>query len=127
MSEFGEYVRELREKRDLGLREFCEALRFDPSRWSKMERGILQPPTDHEILEKIGNILGIGTEGPAWDKLRDLAFLSRGEIPDDILSDKELVACLPLMFRTIRGDEKPTPAQLRKLADKIRHNKSNKD
>jgi transcriptional regulator with XRE-family HTH domain len=122
MTSFGDYVRGLREKKEIGLREFCTSLEFDPSRWSKMERGLLQPPTDHEILEKIAKTLGISPDTDEFAKLRDLAFLSRGQIPDDILSEKELVECLPMIFRTLRSDEKPTPAQLRKLADKLRHN-----
>lgn len=122
MTSFGDYVRGLREKKEIGLREFCTSLEFDPSRWSKMERGLLQPPTDHEILEKIAKTLGISSDTDEFAKLRDLAFLSRGQIPDDILSEKELVECLPMIFRTLRSDEKPTPAQLRKLADKLRHN-----
>lgn len=124
MTEFGEYVRELREKHEIGLREFCAELEFDPSRWSKMERGILQPPTDQGMLQRIAQVLKIAVDGNEFAKLRDLAFLSRGRVPDDILSEKELVACLPMIFRTLRNDEKPSRAQLRKLADKLRHRKN---
>jgi len=126
MTGFGDYVRGLREKHEIGLREFCVALEFDPSRWSKMERGLLQPPTDQEMLERIAVVLKISSDTEEFARLRDLAFLSRGQVPDDILSEKELVECLPMIFRTLRNDEKPTPAQLRKLADKLRHDQRKK-
>lgn len=126
MTGFGDYVRGLRERNEIGLREFCVALEFDPSRWSKMERGLLQPPTDQDLLERIASVLKISNDTEEFAKLRDLAFLSRGQVPDDILSEKELVECLPMIFRTLRSDEKPTPAQLRKLADKLRHDQRKK-
>ena len=92
----------------------------------QMERGLLQPPTDQDLLERIASVLKISNDTEEFAKLRDLAFLSRGQVPDDILSEKELVECLPMIFRTLRSDEKPTPAQLRKLADKLRHDQRKK-
>jgi len=59
------------------------------------------------MLGKIAKVLKIPKRGPEWVKFRDLAIFSRGEIPQDIMEDKELVACLPLVFRTL-GREKPT-------------------
>ena len=47
---FGEFVRQIRERRRLGLREFCLEHGHDSSNWSKVERGVLPPPRDEEIL-----------------------------------------------------------------------------
>jgi len=126
MKVFGAYVREKRLELRIGLREFCNTLELDPSRWSKVERGTLQPPKDEEMLGKIAKVLKIPKRGPEWVKFRDLAIFSRGEIPQDIMEDKELVACLPLVFRTL-GREKPTKEQLLSLADLIRHSNRSKD
>ncbi|MBI5173320.1 MAG: helix-turn-helix domain-containing protein [Candidatus Melainabacteria bacterium] len=126
MKVFGDYVRERRQELRIGLREFCSTLELDPSRWSKVERGTLQPPKDEDILAKIAKVLKIPKSGAEWEKFRDLAIFSRGEIPQDIMEDKELVACLPLVFRTL-GREKPTKEQLLSLADLIRHSNRSKD
>jgi transcriptional regulator with XRE-family HTH domain len=119
---FGDYVRERRQELRLGLREFCNTLELDPSRWSKVERGTLQPPKDEEMLGKIAKVLKIPKKGTEWEKFKDIAIFSRGEIPADLMEDKELVACLPLVFR-----EKPTKEQLLSLADLIRHSNRSKD
>ncbi len=43
---FGDYLKSRRLERDLTLRDFCRSAGEDPSNWSKVERGILPPPTD---------------------------------------------------------------------------------
>lgn len=121
---FGNFIRQRREEVRIGLRQFCTELNFDPSRWSKVERGVLQPPSDEGTLKSIAKLLAIKTNSTDWAKLKDLAAFGRGEIPKDIMDDEELVACLPLVFRTLRN-EKPTKEQLYNLADLIRH--SNRD
>jgi len=53
---FGKYVREIRAQHRLGLREFCLLLQFDPSNWSKVERGLLGAPKS-EIVDAICEVL----------------------------------------------------------------------
>lgn len=104
----------------MGLREFCLALDFDPSRWSKIERGMLPPPVDPRTLEEIARLLGLPFNSKESERLFDLAKLSRGEIPVDLINNAKLLEKLPLMFRTLRG-EKPTKEELETIADLIRH------
>ncbi len=49
----------------------------------------------------------------------DLAAAEQGRIPNDILDDEELVAKLPALFRTLRG-QPVSDNDLRALIDKIR-------
>lgn len=116
---FGEFVKKERLKRGLGLREFCRALVFDASNWSKIERGILPPPQDEEKLKEIANLLGIDRKSERWQELNDKANIDAGIIPKDFLSDEEVLKSLPLFFRTIRS-EKPTTEELDELIRKIR-------
>ncbi len=117
-STFGDFIRRKREEKRIGLRQFCTELEFDPSRWSKVERAVLQPPCDGATLKKIAQILSIKLNSEEWTKLKDLAAFGRGEIPADIMNDKQLVSCLPLVFRSLR--EKPTREQLANIVDIIR-------
>ena len=116
---FGEFVKNLRIERDIGLREFCPRLSVDASNWSKIERGILSPPQDNEKLEQIAEILDIDLHSDLFDELKDKAAIDAGIIPKDILSDQETLRSLPLFFRTVRS-EKPTSEELEKLIEKIR-------
>jgi len=117
---FGTFIKDLRLKNELGLREFCIKAKVDPSYWSKVEREVIAPPQAEEKLKEIAKILGIPTTSKEWHELKERAALGAGKLPGDLLSDKELVECLPLVFRTIRYG-KPSEKDLRNLADKIRH------
>jgi len=115
---FGDYFKDLRIARGKTLRRFCLENGFDASNLSKMERGLLAPPP-HETLEKYAKCLDIEEGSKEWYTLFDLAAAARGEIPSDILSDEELVAKLPLVFRTVRGEKVPRD-QLDQLIEVIR-------
>jgi hypothetical protein len=91
----------------------------DPSNWSKLERGMLSPPDSNARLLAIGHYLGYEDDGQQMREFFDLAQIERGHIPHDILENEELLAKLPLVFRTIRGDA-PTEEELMRLADIIR-------
>lgn len=108
---FGEFVRELRARKRMKLREFCVAYGHDPSNWSKMERGDLPPSEYRQTLEQWASQLGLEKGMDDWYKFFDLAFVERGKIPDDLLSNEELMNDLPIFFRTLRGD-KPSEEEL---------------
>jgi transcriptional regulator with XRE-family HTH domain len=118
---FGEFIKEHRKIRRLTLRQFCTVLEFDPSQWSKIERGILAPPKNENVLKLIASVLYLKPRTPEYTELMDLAALGTGRIPSDILSDAELSQYLPLVFRTVRNS-KPTEAELLALTEIIREN-----
>lgn len=113
---FGEHVKKLRVQKDMGLREFCIALDFDPSNWSRIERGMAPPPQDASVLERIGVVLGVSGDQKAMAELQDLASIGGGRIPPYVLDDEEVVKKLPVFFRTISG-KKPTEHELDKLVE----------
>ncbi len=116
---FGSFVKELRARRRLGLREFCLEHGHDPSNWSKLEREVLQPPRDEEILRTWAKQLGLNPGSEDWLKFFEYAAVDAGRIPDRILEDKELAAHLPAFFRTLSG-QKPSREDLEKLVELIR-------
>lgn len=116
---FGQFVKKERLEKGIGLREFCRRLEVDASNWSKVERGVLQPPKDEAKLRKIATILDIHSDLEKWQTLKDEASIDAGTIPKDILSDEDVLRALPMFFRTIRS-EKPTPEDLDKLIERIR-------
>jgi len=116
---FGQFFKKKRLGLGKNLRQFCIENDLDPGNISKMERGILDPPTSTEKLEQYGRSLKIKKGSDDWYEFFDLARVSRGRIPDEILCDKQLVSKLPLLFRTLKG-QKLTGKQLNRLAERLR-------
>jgi len=111
---FGEFFREKRIRAELSLREFCRQAELDPSNWSKVERDILPVFGTRDSLEHIAKLVGMKKNSPDWITFFDLASISQQRIPDDIYKDEDIVAALPVFFRTVRG-EKPSEEELEKL------------
>src|SRR2546428_14045686 len=70
---FGEFIKEIRARQRLGLREFCLEHGHDPSNWSKIEREVLPPPKDEEILRTWSRQLGLKQGSEDWLKFFDYA------------------------------------------------------
>jgi len=116
---FGTFIKELRAKQRLGLREFCLKTGYDPSNWSKIEREVLSPPSDEAMLRKWAKALNLKEGSDDWHNFFNYAAVDSGRIPDYILKDEKLVSQLPVFFRTISG-QKPSREDLEKLVEIIR-------
>jgi transcriptional regulator with XRE-family HTH domain len=115
---FGRYIKEVRVSKGLSLREFCRQLGEDASNWSKVEREVVAPPQDRLKLERIAEILGI-KKGGERNKMLDLASVDAGNIPEYVMTDKEVLKALPMFFRTV-GSVKPTAEELAQLIENIK-------
>ena len=111
---FGIFIKELRARQRLGLREFCLEHGHDPSNWSKIEREVLPPPRDEETLRAWAKQLGLKPGAEDWLKFFDYAAVDAGRIPDYILKDEKLLGQLPAFFRTLSG-QKPSREQAENL------------
>ena len=116
---FGTFIKELRARKRLGLREFCLEHGHDPSNWSKIEREVLSPPRDEETLRKWAKQLGLKEGTDDWHKFHDYAAVDAGRIPDHVMQDEELLAKLPAFFRTISGN-RPSRTELENLVKLLR-------
>jgi transcriptional regulator with XRE-family HTH domain len=116
---FGEFFKKKRIESGKTLRQFCLENNLDPGNISKLERGILPPPTSEEKLEHYARCLKIKKGSDEWYEFFDLAHASAGRIPEEIVSDENLLSKLPLVFRTLRG-QKLTREQLNELAKRLK-------
>jgi len=112
---FGDRFKKRRLKIGKTLRQFCLENGLDPGNISKIERGILPPPQSREKLAHYAKCLGIVEGSDEWLEFFDIARTDTGRIPDELLADKNILAKLPLVFRTIKG-QKLTEEQLEKFA-----------
>jgi len=116
---FGETLKKLRIEKGLSLREICKLTGYDPSNWSKIERGKMFPPSDIKVLAKWAKILGLKKEKNIQGFI-DQAVIAQGMIPNDVLSDKDIVDHLPAFFRTLRN-KKPTKEEVERMIEIIKN------
>jgi transcriptional regulator with XRE-family HTH domain len=98
---FGTFIKELRMRRQLSLREFCLEHGHAPGNWSRLERELLPPPHDQQTLRAWAKHLGLKPNTADWQTFFDTAAVAAGRIPDHILQDKTLAAQLPALFRAL--------------------------
>ena len=113
------FIKEKRIQHQITLREFCRRTLQKPSNWSKVERGVMQPPKSKVILDQIAEALELTPGSEDYNTLFDLALISF--IPKELVGDNEILEHLPVFFRTVRGDP-PTEKELRELINLIRKN-----
>ena len=116
---FGEFFKEMRIKKGLSLRSFCHQFKLDPGNMSRLERGMMAPPQDMITLKKYAGYLDIKPESEEWHKFIDLAAIGSGRIPQDILTEKDVLNRLPVVFRTLRR-KKLTKKELTSLIEKLK-------
>jgi transcriptional regulator with XRE-family HTH domain len=116
---FGRFFKAKRQALGFTLREFCLKYKFDPGNLSRMERGLLAPPQDRQVLEKYAKAFELKSASDDWYTFFDLAAVAKGRLPDELLENEEVVAKLPLVFRTLRG-KRLTEQQLNELVKTIR-------
>jgi transcriptional regulator with XRE-family HTH domain len=122
-TDFGQFFQEKRIATGLTLRQFCLRHGLDPGNLSKLERGILPPPESGEKLTRYAHYLGLKPGSDDWYEFFDLAATARGKIPQDVMQDEEVVKKLPMVFRTIRGNQVDEKV-LRELVDIVRKSHS---
>jgi len=115
---FGTLVKDRRIALGKTLRQFCQEHGLDPGNMSKLERGLLPPPSAREKLEGLAKHLGLKSGSDAWYEFFDLAAAEAGRIPED-LTVEAVLRKLPVLFRTLRG-EKVSEAQLDRLIERMR-------
>jgi transcriptional regulator with XRE-family HTH domain len=116
---FGEFFKEKRISLRKTLRGFCAENSLDPGNISRLERGHMPPPQASDKLEEYARYLQIKKGSDDWYKFFDLARIEAGRIPDELLKDEAVVASLPILFRTLRG-QKISEKKLEKLVEFIK-------
>jgi len=102
---FGDLLKSLRTKKGLTLREFARCLDKDVGNLSKLERGLLPPPRDETILREYGKVLALKENSAVFRQLVHLAAIGSGQIPKEVLDDRQLLEKLPVFFRTATGSK----------------------
>ena len=116
---FGEFFKQKRSSLKKTLRQFCAENKLDPGNISKLERGLRAPPQGSDKLEEYVSYLHIKKGTDDWHKFFDLAHISSGRIPEELLNNAKVVTSLPILFRTLSG-KKISKKKLDALVELIR-------
>lgn len=119
LQKFGKTLKNLRIKKGVSLRKICQLTGYDPSNWSKIERGRISPPSNEDTLHKWAKISGLENKNEIQDFI-DEAIIAQGIIPEDVLSRPNAIEYLPAFFRTLRN-KKPTKEEIDRLIELIRN------
>ena len=114
---FGALFKSLRMRTGLSLREFCRQNSLDWGNVSKLERGLFPPPQRPETIERYARALGLQKGSDDWLDFCDAARVGAGRLPESIANDEELLARLPVFFRTVRP---LTPEKIDELIRMVR-------
>lgn len=121
LQKFGKLLKDYRNKKELSLREVCKLVSYDPSNWSKIERGLMSAPIDDKVLSLWAKTLGLVKKSDDYNNFIDEAHISQGIIPADISANDNIVEYLPAFFRTLRN-KKPTKKEIDDLIKLIKDN-----
>ena len=109
--DFGAYVRQEREGREIGLREMAKKIGVSPTYLSKIERDEFAPPAEDKV-RKIAEILDIDV-----DELLALAGKVSTDLSEIIREHPREMAAL---LRTTKGMTASDVARLAREADKTK-------
>jgi transcriptional regulator with XRE-family HTH domain len=117
---FGTFFKNKRMKTDLSLRQFCKSKGLDPAYISRIENDIIPAPNKQSLLETLAKALDIKETTPEWVEFFDLAFVSKGEMPEDIQENfPEVLAYLPAFLRSVKKN-KVTKEDVNELVDLVK-------
>jgi transcriptional regulator with XRE-family HTH domain len=86
---FGAFIKEIRTKQRIGLRNFCKRVGYDPSNWSKIEREVMPPPRDNGTLREWAKKLNLKPDSEEWHKFFNYAAMDAGRLPQHVLNGAE--------------------------------------
>jgi len=105
MNTFGDFVKERRLKLELTLRAFSNLIQMDAANYSKIERGVLEPPEPGVRLDLFRKALQIQPDSEEDRELNRLAELGKNRIPTGLRSNQVAMAGLPVLFRSLEEAE----------------------
>lgn len=101
-SSFGEFVKAKRIASKVTLRAFAREHGYDVGYLSKLEHGVIHPPSARDLQHRLAQALGLVEESEDWFEFFNLIAASSVTPPPGI-SPEELAAKLPVFFRTLQG------------------------
>jgi transcriptional regulator with XRE-family HTH domain len=97
---FGELFKKRRIMLKKTLRQFCRENGLDSGNTSKIERSVIGPPQNKELLERYATMLEIKRGSEEWFVFFDMAAIENRRIPEYLTSND--IKKLPVLFKVFR-------------------------
>lgn len=118
--QFTEFFRQRRMELGYTARKFAAEKGYDVGYISRLENGIVAPPSEHEKVAALARALEIEEGSKMWGEFFDAVAIARNEIPEDLRDDKVAISMLPAFYRGLRNkslDEEEVKELLKLLED----------
>lgn len=122
---FTKYFKKRRIQLGYTTRKFAEAKGYDAGYISRLENGIIAPPSDQKKVAALAEALEIEKDSSEWINFLDLVALARSEVPEDIRNNEVALKVLPAFYRGIRN-KTLNKAEVDKLLDLFKQAETNK-
>lgn len=100
---FNEYFKQRRIELGYTARKFAEAKGYDVGYISRLENGLMAPPSEHGKVVALAKALELRGGSEAWTDFLDMVAIARNEIPEDLQNDETAVTVLPAFYRGLRN------------------------
>jgi transcriptional regulator with XRE-family HTH domain len=102
---FTEFIKQRRLESEQTLRQFSQNAGYDVAYISRLENGLITPPSDLDKLKALAKAYSIRYGSDTWDEFSDLAAASRQSVPDDAFANPVVPRFLPVFYRKMRKDK----------------------
>ena len=117
--EFGAFVKAARIKQGITARDAAAGSEMLPSNFSKIEHGVLRPPSVGEKQRKMARVIGLISGSQEEARFFDLAARANDATPVDVADIISREEALPLLLRTI-GNKRLGKDDIEKLVSLVR-------
>ncbi len=118
-AEFGQYLKSLRKASGKAARIVALEAGMQPSNYSRLEYGVLNPPQTRPKLDRLAKAVGILDSKSEMAKFYDLAAAANKSIPLDLADIISRDEAVPLMLRTF-GNKKLTKQDVEEIVKLVR-------
>ena len=117
--QFGKYLKGLRKASGKPARIVALEAGMQPSNYSRLEYGVLNPPQTRAKLDRLAKAVGVPDDGVEMARFYDLAAQANKSTPVDLADIISKDDAIPLMLRTL-GSKKLTKQEIEDIVKLVR-------
>ena len=118
-ADFGKYLKGLRKASGKAARIVALEAGMQPSNYSRLEYGVLNPPQVRSKLDRLAKAVGVTDSRSEMARFYDLAAAANKSVPLDLADIISRDEAVPLMLRTI-GNKKLTKQEIEEIVKLVR-------
>jgi hypothetical protein len=118
-AQFGKHLKDLRKASGKAARIVALEAGMQPSNYSRLEYGVINPPKPKSNLDRLARAVGILDSKEQMARFYDMAAAALKSVPVDLADIISKDDAVPLMLRTI-GNKKLTKQEIEEIVSLVR-------